>query len=41
MEQINDSAALIGTINKVGGQPVSSDDRVGLVVRTGQDPGKD
>ncbi|MGW4208620.1 PQQ-dependent sugar dehydrogenase [Lentzea sp. NPDC004789] len=41
MEQINDSAALVGTVNKAGGQPVSSDDRVAIVVRTGHDPGKD
>lgn len=42
MEQINDSAALIGTVNKAGGQPVSSDDRVAIVVRDGGgSPGKD
>jgi glucose/arabinose dehydrogenase len=41
IEQINDSAALIGTINKAGGQPLSSDDRVAILVRSGQSPGKD
>ncbi|MET9634411.1 PQQ-dependent sugar dehydrogenase [Lentzea sp. NPDC006480] len=41
IEALNDSSALIGTINKVGGQPVSSDDRVAIMVRTGQNAGKD
>lgn len=42
MEQLNDSAVLIGTINKVGGEPVSSDDRVAIVVRSESElPGKD
>jgi hypothetical protein len=42
MEQLNDSSALIGTINKApGGQPVSSDDRVAIIVRNGTTPGKD
>ncbi|MCP2203641.1 Glucose / Sorbosone dehydrogenase [Lentzea flava] len=41
MEQLNDASALVGTVNKVGGQPVSSDDRVAIIVRDGQVPGKD
>ncbi|WP_245847734.1 PQQ-dependent sugar dehydrogenase [Lentzea kentuckyensis] len=42
MEQINDSAVLVGTVNKAGGQPVSSDDRVAIVVRSDSEiPGKD
>jgi glucose/arabinose dehydrogenase len=42
MEQLNDSAAVVGTVNKAGGQPVSSDDRVAIIVRTGGEiPGKD
>ncbi|WP_237048301.1 PQQ-dependent sugar dehydrogenase [Lentzea guizhouensis] len=35
MEMLNDSAALVGTVNKAGGQPVSSDDRVALITRQG------
>ncbi|SER52829.1 Glucose / Sorbosone dehydrogenase [Lentzea xinjiangensis] len=33
MEMLNESASLVGTVNKAGGQPVSSDDRVAIVVR--------
>ncbi len=33
LEMLNDSASLAGTVNKAGGQPVSSDDRVAIVVR--------
>lgn len=33
MEMLNESAALVGTVNKNGGQPVSSDDRVAIIVR--------
>ncbi|HEX8866770.1 MAG TPA: PQQ-dependent sugar dehydrogenase, partial [Lentzea sp.] len=41
VEALNDSSALVGTINKVGGQPVSSDDRVAIIVRDGHTAGKD
>ncbi|HEX7307020.1 PQQ-dependent sugar dehydrogenase [Lentzea sp.] len=33
VEMLNDSASLVGTVNKAAGQPVSSDDRVVIVVR--------
>jgi hypothetical protein len=33
MEMLNESASLVGTVNKNGGQPVSSDDRVVIIVR--------
>lgn len=33
MEMLNESASLVGTVNKTGGQPVSSDDRVVIIVR--------
>jgi hypothetical protein len=33
---------LVGTVNKVGGEPVSSDDRVAIIVRSESElPGKD
>ncbi|WP_312877874.1 hypothetical protein [Lentzea indica] len=35
MEMLNDSASLVGTVNKAGGQPLSSDDRVAIIVREG------
>jgi glucose/arabinose dehydrogenase len=35
VEMLNDSASLVGTVNKAGGQPVSSDDRVAIIVREG------
>lgn len=35
LEMLNDSAALVGTVNKIGGKPVSSDDRVALITRQG------
>lgn len=41
VEMLNDTASLVGTINKVGGQPVSSDDRVAIVVREGGGGSKD
>ncbi|WP_434439845.1 PQQ-dependent sugar dehydrogenase [Lentzea sp. E54] len=33
MEMLNESASLVGTVNKPAGQPVSSDDRVVIIVR--------
>ncbi|MEV6716984.1 PQQ-dependent sugar dehydrogenase [Lentzea sp. NPDC051208] len=33
MEMLNESASLVGTVNKAGGTPVSSDDRVVIIVR--------
>ncbi|MDX3656404.1 PQQ-dependent sugar dehydrogenase [Streptomyces sp. ID05-26A] len=33
VEMLNESASLVGTVNKAGGQPISSDDRVVIVVR--------
>ncbi|HUQ60644.1 PQQ-dependent sugar dehydrogenase [Lentzea sp.] len=33
LEMLNDSASLAGTVNKAAGQPVSSDDRVVIIVR--------
>ncbi|MFD5827168.1 PQQ-dependent sugar dehydrogenase [Lentzea sp. NPDC060358] len=33
VEMLNDSASLAGTVNKSGGQPISSDDRVVILVR--------
>ncbi|WP_233442487.1 PQQ-dependent sugar dehydrogenase [Lentzea atacamensis] len=41
MEMLNDTASVVGTINKAGGQPVSSDDRVAIVVREGGGGSKD
>ncbi|MBW4716586.1 PQQ-dependent sugar dehydrogenase [Saccharothrix obliqua] len=43
MVMVDDNTALIGTVNKdPGGAPVSSDDRVAVIVRmSGQDRGKD
>lgn len=39
---LDDTTALIGTVNKTGGTPVSSDDRVAVIVRSGSAvPGKD
>jgi glucose/arabinose dehydrogenase len=36
MDAVNDQVAVAGTVNKDGGQPVSSDDRAIVVVLTGQ-----
>ncbi|HYQ62159.1 PQQ-dependent sugar dehydrogenase [Actinophytocola sp.] len=36
MDAVNDQVAVVGTLNKDGGRPVSSDDRAIVVVLTGQ-----
>jgi glucose/arabinose dehydrogenase len=43
IDRINDAVALVGTVNKDGGKPISSDDRTAIIVRdpTGSDSGKD
>lgn len=42
MTMLDDNTVLVGTVNKQGGQPVSSDDRVAIITRPqGMVPGKD